>query len=200
MNSYLSKWLQFQSLWDLDPERVYARLGESLDQWQTLLLDIRKTRSTFDTTESQHSFGVATVRYEQVQIKVNAKYDLWQRDILVRFGGMLGGSMKELHAKLAKARTDLELQTIEVSSTAQAVAFITLVQELERKVDQWAPQVELFGTGQKTLERLRFRFSTDWMHVDQVEGEWGAFNDILGRKKAAIQEQISKNRSTSPRK
>lgn len=193
MQTYLSKWLQFQSLWDLEAESVYARLGESLQLWQQLLLDIRKTRSTFDTTETQHSFGAAVIRYEQVQTKVNSKYDMWQRDILSRYGSKLGSSMKETHATLHRARTDLEQHAIEVSSTAQAVSFITFVQDLERKLEVWAPQIELFGTGQKTLERYRYQFPSDWLHVDQIDGEWSAFNDILGRKKASIQEQISQS-------
>lgn len=190
MQGYLDKWLRFQSLWDIEAESVYNRLGDSLDMWQQLLLDIRKTRSTFDTTETQHSFGVAVIRYEQVQTKVNAKYDTWQRDILSRFGAKLGMSMKETHATLLKARTDLEQHSIEVSSTAQAVSFITFVQELERKIDVWSPQIELFGSGQKTLERHRYQFPSDWLHIDQIDGEWSAFNDIFGRKKASIQEQI----------
>lgn len=199
MQGYLDKWLRFQSLWDLEAEAVYNRLGDSLDQWQQLLLDIRKTRATFDTTETQRSFGVAVVHYEQVQTKVNAKYDMWQRDILSRFGVKLGMSMKETHAALLKARTDLEQHSIEVSSTAQAVTFITFVQELERKIGTWTPQIELFGTAQKTLERHRYQFPSDWLHIDQIDGEWSAFTDIFGRKKASIQEQISLFKSL-PRK
>lgn len=165
-------------------------MGDSLGDWQQLLGEIRKTRSTFDNSETQRSFGVAVVKYEQVQSKVNAKYDAWQRDILARFGSKLGSTMKETHAAISKARLDLEQHSIEGSQTAQAVTFITFVQDLKRKVKAWAPEMELFGTGQKTLERQRYQFPSDWLYVDQVEGEWGAFNDILGRKNASIQDQM----------
>jgi dynein heavy chain 1 len=188
--TYVGKWLQFQSLWDLEADAVYAHLGDSLADWQQLLGEIRKTRSTFDNSESQRSFGVAVVKYEQVQAKVNAKYDAWQRDILARFGAKLGTTMRDTHTAILKARQDLEQHSIEGSSTAQAVAFITFVQDLKRKVKAWAPEIELFGTGQKTLERQRYQFANDWLYVDQVEGEWGAFNDILTRKNASIQDQM----------
>jgi dynein heavy chain 1, cytosolic len=178
-------------LWDLEGEYVYQRLGDSLAQWQQLLLEIRKTRSTFDNSETQKSFGVAVIDYEQVQSKVNAKYDTWQRDILGRFGSKLGMVMRETHAEILKARHDLEHQSVEGSSTAQAVTFITFVQDLKRKVKKWAPEIELFASGQKTLERQRYQFAQDWLYVDQIEGEWGAFNEILGRKNAAIQEQVA---------
>ncbi|GAA5960288.1 hypothetical protein JCM21900_000936 [Sporobolomyces salmonicolor] len=191
IGAYVDKWLQFQSLWDLEAEYVYSRLGDQLSSWQQLLLEIRKTRSTFDNSETQRSFGVAIIDYEQVQSKVNAKYDTWQRDILSRFGGKLGASMKETHAAILKARHDLEQHSIETSSTAATVTFITFVQDVKRKVKKWAPEIEIFGSGQKTLERQRYQFPSDWLYVDQVENEWSAFNEILSRKNASIQEQLA---------
>ncbi|KAK1225811.1 dynein heavy chain [Marasmius sp. AFHP31] len=113
IKDYVSKWLLFQSLWDLEAEYVFNRLGEDLAHWQQLLTEIKKTRSTFDTSETQKSFGVCVVDYEQVQARVNAKYDAWQRDILSRFGVKLGNAMKEMHASILKARNDLEHHSIE---------------------------------------------------------------------------------------
>ncbi|KIY49803.1 hypothetical protein FISHEDRAFT_72429 [Fistulina hepatica ATCC 64428] len=114
LTQYVSKWLQFQSLWDLEAESVFNRLGDSLANWQQLLTEIKRARGTFDTSETERSFGaVCVVDYEQVQARVNAKYDAWQRDILSRFGVKLGNQMKEMHATIQKARNDLEHQSIE---------------------------------------------------------------------------------------
>ncbi|KDN53572.1 putative cytoplasmic dynein heavy chain 1 [Tilletiaria anomala UBC 951] len=191
LTQYVGKWLQFQSLWDLEAERVFDSLGESLPKWQQLLAEIRKTRATFDNSESQRSFGIAVIDYEQVQSRVNAKYDAWQKDILNKFGSKLRSAMSEMYAIVSKARTDLEQHSIESSSTAATVTFITFVQDLKRSVKKWAPQMEIFSTGQKTLERQRYMFPADWLYVDQVEGEWSAFNEILKRKNASIQEQLA---------
>ncbi|KAI0259332.1 cytoplasmic dynein heavy chain 1 [Gloeopeniophorella convolvens] len=113
LKDYVGKWLQFQSLWDLEAEYVFNRLGDSLAHWQQLLTEIKRARATFDTTETQKAFGVCVVDYEQVQARVNAKYDAWQRDILSRFGVKLGNAMKEMHAAILKARNDLEHHSIE---------------------------------------------------------------------------------------
>lgn len=191
LSRYVSKWLQFQSLWDLEADHVYARLGDSLAKWQQLLSEIRKTRSTFDNSDTKRSFGIVVIDYEQVQSKVNAKYDTWQRDLLSKFGAKLGNEMRETYAALSKARTDLEHHSIEGTSTAQTVTFITFVQDLKKKVKKWQPLIELFSIGQKTLERQRYMFGQDWLYVDQVEGEWSAFNEILSRKNAGIQEQLA---------
>lgn len=114
LRDYVNKWLQFQSLWDLEAEHVFGRLGDSLALWQQLLTEIKRTRATFDTSDTTRSFGaLCVVEYEQVQARVNAKYDAWQRDILVRFGAKLGNEMKEMHAAILKARNDLEHHSIE---------------------------------------------------------------------------------------
>ena len=113
LKDYVAKWLQFQSLWDLEAEYVFNRLGDSLANWQQLLTEIKKARSTFDTSETQKSFGVCIIDYEQVQSRVNAKYDTWQRDIMNRFGAKLSVAMKEMHAAILKARNELEHHSIE---------------------------------------------------------------------------------------
>ncbi|CAH7685017.1 dynein heavy chain, N-terminal region 1-domain-containing protein [Phakopsora pachyrhizi] len=192
ISRYIAKWLQFQSLWDLEADYLYGRLGESLSAWQQILSEIRKTRSTFDNSESSQDFGVCVINYEQVQAKVNAKYDMWQKDVLVRFGSKLGAAMRETYGAVTKSRHDLENHSIETSSTAQAVTFITFVQDLKRKVKKWEPEIEIFGSGEKTLHRQRYQFPADWLYVDQIEGEWTVFNELLKRKNLAIQDQLGK--------
>ncbi|KAI8967648.1 dynein heavy chain [Mycotypha africana] len=191
VSDYVNIWLQYQSLWDLESSHVFSILEDDLGKWQQILLEIKKARSTFDNSETGQSFGPLVVDYEQVQSKVNQKYDQWQREILNKFGTLLGTSMKDFHASVSKARYELEQQSIESNSTGEAVTFITFVQDLKRKVAKWSQDVELFRQGQKTLERQRFQFPSDWVYVDQVDGEWIAFNEILSRKNNAIQEQIA---------
>ena len=189
VSEYVDKWLQFQSLWDLRPEQVYAILGEDLSRWLQLLQEIRKSRATFDTSEVSRSFGNIKIDYEQVQTRVNAKYDQWQHEILLNFGAKLGGRMREVHTEISTARRDLEGQNLEASSTAHAVSFITIVQQCRRKARVWEPEVDLFRQGQTTLSRQRYPFPNDWLHVENVDGEWTALNELLARKSKIVQDQ-----------
>ena len=55
LKDYVAKWLQLQSLWDLEAVvRVQPSPG-SLAIRQRFLTEIRKARSTFDTSETQKS-------------------------------------------------------------------------------------------------------------------------------------------------
>ena len=186
---YVDKWLQFQSLWDLQSEQVYDMLGEDLGGWLQLLQEIRKARSTFDTSESSRSFGNVTIDYEQVQAKVNSKYDQWQHEILIRFAGRLSTRVREIYAEVQKCRRDLEGQSLEASSTAQAVSLITMVQHSRRKVETWEPEIEIFRKGQTTLTRQRYQFPGDWLFVEQIDHEWAALNEILSRKLKVVEDQ-----------
>ncbi|MCJ1472503.1 hypothetical protein MMC13_001151 [Lambiella insularis] len=189
INKYMDKWLQFQSLWDLQSDHVYEMLGEDLSKWLQLLHQIRKTRATFDTSASSRSFGNVTIEYEQVQSKVNAKYDQWQHEIILKFAGRLNNRMREVCAELGRSRRDLEGQSLDAASTAQAVSLITVVQQCRRKVQQWEPEIDLFMQGQTALTRQRYQFSTDWLYLDQIDHEWAALNEILSRKVKIVKEQ-----------
>ncbi|KAI0259336.1 hypothetical protein BC834DRAFT_846829 [Gloeopeniophorella convolvens] len=102
----VGKYLQFQSLWYFETEYVLNRLGDSRAQ-------LTDARTTFEMTETPKAFGVCVVDYEQVQARVNAQYDAWQRDILSRFGVKLGNATKEMYAAILKLRNDLEHHSIE---------------------------------------------------------------------------------------
>ncbi|KAJ2847645.1 dynein heavy chain, partial [Coemansia erecta] len=190
--SYVQIWLQYQALWDLQIDYVLGFLGDDLAKWQSMLLEIRRARSTFDNSETVKYIGAhCAVDYEQVQSKVNARYDSWQREILNKFGQRLGQAMRGTCQAISSARLELESHSAESSTTSEVVTFITFVQELKRKCPGWRYDVEeAFRGGQRVLEKLRYQFPQDWTYLDQVEGEWSAFNEILKRKNNVIQEQL----------
>ncbi|KXJ05331.1 Cytoplasmic dynein 1 heavy chain 1, partial [Exaiptasia diaphana] len=191
VEEYEHMWLQYQALWDMDIGNVYNRLGEDLSKWMKVLKEIKRSRVTFDTSDTKKVFGPVVVDFAQVQSKVNMKYDTWHKDVLSKFASRLGDGIQEFYGTVSKARGDMEQQTIEGASTSDAVAFITVVQSLKRKLKNWDKNVEMYKEGQRILERQRFAFPPSWLYVDNVEGEWGAFNDILKRKDSSIQTQVA---------
>ncbi|PIO29041.1 hypothetical protein AB205_0122770, partial [Aquarana catesbeiana] len=90
-----------------------------------------------------------------------------------------------------KSRQELEQHSVDTASTSDAVTFITYVQSLKRKIKQFEKQVDLYRNGQRLLEKQRFQFPSSWLYIDNIEGEWGAFNDIMRRKDSAIQQQVA---------
>ncbi|XP_069694728.1 dynein heavy chain, cytoplasmic isoform X3 [Periplaneta americana] len=191
VHTYVGEWLQYQSLWDLQPDNLYGKLGEDINLWMKCLNDIKKSRTTFDTSDTRREFGPVVIDYAKVQSKVSLKYDSWHKETLGKFGSLLGNDMSQFHTQVSKSRSELEQQSIEAASTSDAVTFITYVQSLKRKMKAWEKQVEVYREGQRILERQRFQFPSSWLHVDNIEGEWGAFNEIIKRKDSSIQTQVA---------
>ena len=191
MNEYIQQWMTYQSLWDLQPDMLYERLGNDISRWMNTLVEIKKSRATFDTTDTRKEFGPIVVDYAKVQSKVTLKYDSWHKDVLSKFGGLLGNEMVDLHSVILKSRTELEQQAIDSGNTKDAVVFITYVQALKQKMRIWEKHVHTFKEGQRILERQRFQFPHNWLHVDNVEGEWSAFTEIMKRKESTIQTQVA---------
>lgn len=83
---YVKTWLNYQALWEIDPRKIYERLGENIENWHQLLEEIKKGRSTFDNSETEAYFGAILIDYRLVQAKINNKYDAWHKEILNQFG------------------------------------------------------------------------------------------------------------------
>lgn len=49
----------------------------------------------------------------------------------------------------------------------------------------------MYREGQKLLEKHRFQFPSSWLYIDNIEGEWMAFTDIMKRKAGSIQTQVA---------
>ncbi|KIH54526.1 hypothetical protein ANCDUO_15331 [Ancylostoma duodenale] len=90
VDEYVNEWLRYQALWDLQAEMLYERLGTDLSKWMKTLVEIRKSRSTFDTQDTKKEIFPVVVDYAKVQLKVTLKYDYWHKEVLQKFGQAVG--------------------------------------------------------------------------------------------------------------
>lgn len=128
-----------------------------MNAWICCLNEMKESRKSFDTQETQRLFGPIKIDYNKVQSKVNVKYDAWHKEVLTKFGTLLGNELQDFHSTVSKSRTDLESQSVEASSTSEAVAVITYVQSLKKKLKDWERRVDLYSNSQKILERQRYQ-------------------------------------------
>lgn len=57
---------------------------------------------TFDTPDTRREFGPLVIDYAKVQSKVMLKYDSWHKEILAKFGALLGSEMAAFHTQVSK--------------------------------------------------------------------------------------------------
>jgi len=88
----------------------FSLLGHlwALAKCHQLLTEVKKTRSTLDTS------GICVSGYEQqVEVRANAKYDLCQREVLSRFGVYLGDALQGRYASILKVCNGLSHHSID---------------------------------------------------------------------------------------
>lgn len=80
---------------------------------------------------------------------------------------------------------------LEGAQTADSINFISIIQSNKKRLPILTEQYETFVSSEKILERQRYPFPAEWLHVEQLEGEWEAYRSILNRRDAAIAGQVS---------
>ena len=118
------------------------------------------------------------------------KYDSWHKETVSKFATFLSTKMGEFYGEIKQSRSELEKQSTVMGSTSDAVSFITYVQILKKNISKWEQNVTQYKEGQRILEVQRFQFPQKWLYVENIEGEWGSFNEIIKRKDSAIQTQV----------
>lgn len=189
VQNYSSTWLQYQALWDMDAQTAINTVGEDLEKWQQILVEIKNERNSFDAVYNTKRFGPIVVNYQQVQAQVNVKYDAWHNEFLAHFGDLLCNQIHSFYTTISSKRTLLEQHALE-AATAQVVAAITLIQEMRVMRFQWQAALDSFSQGERLLKKQRFKFSADWPSLANVEGEWEAFVQLLERKSVAMESQL----------
>jgi len=187
--AYVDTWLQYQALWDMDLNDLINELGTDLRAWESILNDMKTARATFDTSATRTRFGPILVDYAAVQSKVNNKYDNWHKSVLARLGQLLGDRLLQMFTTLRNARESLEKHAFDVTSTADMVDSVTLLQSLSKQAKTWKADLTHAASVEKVLSRARYHFPPDWLLAERVTGEWNAFEQILSRKLVKLSEQ-----------
>lgn len=185
-SAYVETWLQYQALWDMDMDMVANELGDDIPRWEQLIVDMKKSRATFDNFDTRHLCGPILIEYGSVQAKVNDKYDSWHKMIMSRFGHKVGDMLTVLYKSLQGGRKTLETSNIDFGTTADIVNSVTILQELNHKSKTWKAELETQKTVEKLLQRQRFLFPEDWLFCERVQHEYNAFEQILSRKLAQM--------------
>ena len=187
--AYTRTWLQYQSLWDMDASQLFDPLGEDLEKWQTVLREIKSARGTLESSEQEQRFGLVVIDRQQVQSKVSNKYNEWHKEAQARFKTLLGEAIVAFHETLKTTVTKLELANLD-GGTAEVVEYVSLVQEMVHGKEALQKSMDTFSVSERLLTKQRFRFPTDWLAMENVEGTWSAFEQILGKRAKVMEGEI----------
>ena len=193
-SNYSQLWLQYQALWDISVSFISDKLGSDIPQWRQLLSEVKDARNTIDTVSNEEIFGPIVINYSQVQNKINMKYDMWQKDLQVRFGIILLSAIKETFSVINSDKTVLEDITYLSSATDitvnidnnNIIAGIENILRLKFVLPERKQYVNELEQSEKLLYKQRYIFPNDWFAVSNVTGILNDFIQILDRRHSSM--------------
>ncbi|KAL8455832.1 hypothetical protein Emag_000406 [Eimeria magna] len=190
VEDYVSNWLHYQVLWDVDVSEVLGKLGDDIETWQQLLNEIKQARSPFDSSETRVMFGPTIVDHHQVQAKLNTKYDAWHRDILHAFGQKVSANASAFFASLHAMVTDLEEQSQATDPSDTSMTAATFLSMSEAQMSTLISSQGLVGDELiSNLVANLTKFLLKLQEAGKLEPKWGATLEALRASERLLERQ-----------
>lgn len=190
VEDYVSNWLHYQVLWDVDVSEVLGKLGDDIETWQQLLNEIKQARSPFDSSETRVMFGPTIVDHHQVQAKLNTKYDTWHRNILQAFGQKVSANASTFFASLHAMVVDLEEQGQTTEPTETSMCAATFLSMSEAQMSTLISSQGLVGDElMSNLVASLSKFLVKLQEAGKLEPKWSATLETLRASERLLERQ-----------
>ncbi|KAJ6227585.1 dynein heavy chain [Anaeramoeba flamelloides] len=192
VEKYVSTWLQYQSLWDHEPNEISKKIQNDFLQWIELLKQVQLFKQIFEDKGEINIKKIGRIRidFSQVQNKVRNKYDAWHQEFSGRFAELLSYKQDIFYKLINNARIELERHSLESDSTSDIISFVTQITEYKRKSRDWEKNLMIFEKGEAILEIQSYIFDENYLYFETIKGEWDVFMELLNRKVKQMEEEI----------
>lgn len=196
-NKYLGRWSHVQELWETSPAELASGFaqGDGMRGWIEALEDVRMSRSTFDTKHSVKHIGGQSASFLKIdftttQARISARFDDWQEGVLTKFAEAMVSEVKKLDQTFADIIHKLEPDA-DFGSTSDIIALINdTVHGAVMLEGEWKTLASTFARGQVILAKLRFKFPTGWLFVEQIENHLSEIATLVQRKTLTITQHL----------
>ena len=191
LSLFVEKWLSYQTLWDTRVNDVANAVGDDLSLWNSLLNEAADARNALDSTMTICHFGPVCVKYDKVQSQINLKYDSWQKELQLYYSNVLGKIVLQLYGEVCESKSKLENVSLDTStSTQQIVLGVTFIQVMKGKIHLWRKDISVLMEAERLLKRQRHSFTSDWLEVSVVQGQFDHLEHILKKRSLTMEEQM----------
>ena len=187
---YVQKWLQYQVLWDVPVSAIADRVSTDVVKWQRLLQGIKSARSTIESVASEICFGPIVINFQQVQSKVNMKYDTWQRELLSMFGTIIMERCKEVYAEYLTAKRTLEAIQLD-GPTRDVISGVEYIMQLRDTMDNKKQRMLELDSSEKLLVKQRYQFPRDWLSFSNIVSTYNDLVQLLERRVRLMDSQFT---------
>ena len=186
---YSHTWLSYQALYDMDLNVVFAELGDNIGRWKKLLIDMKSSAGSFDSTDMEKSFGPIVIHFGSVRNKVDTKYRDFRQQTFKALKDRLGNLLREFNAKATRGKHELEETSFDTSTTKEIVAAITNLQKQKDDSAEWDELWSECEQAEKLLVQNRYTLGTTWMYASRIRGVLNDFFQVLDMRWNALKQE-----------
>lgn len=187
--AFLKEWMQYQALWDLPLTALAESAGQDFAKWQRLLAEMKASRSTLDRADEETVFGAIVINHRQVQGKIESKYDMWQKEAQLQFGGILGHEIKAMSAEMSEIKTVLENAHLDGNSK-DVIDGVRALLKLKTKLGPYKVSCANFEASEKLLQKQRFKFPAGWIAAGNLTNSLSDLQTIFSRRSSFLDAEM----------
>ncbi|KAK6461715.1 hypothetical protein DFJ63DRAFT_288581 [Scheffersomyces coipomensis] len=195
---YFQKWSLLQNLWELNlnSDDDLQKILPSNVSFESLIESINsvvKLRELFDNSESIIVFSnLISINFHNVQSRVILKFDTFQVELIKKFSSRYQQEIIKVHNSLINCKSSLEIK-LNFFTTKISQLILDINNYLNFKINnykKWQLNLSTFKLGQTFLFKHRFKFSSSWLYVEQLDNDLSIINSLLLKKEKLLEDNF----------
>lgn len=159
--------------------KVFETLGNNIGKWRKLLIDMKNSQTSFDSSEVEKSFAPIVIHYGNVRNKVDSKYFDFRKSTFNALRTKLGDLLRNFHNSATRGKRELEEMSFDVSSTKGIVTAVTSLQKLRDESSTWRELLQESESAEKLLVSNRYNLGPTWMYTSRVKAVLDDFFSVF---------------------
>ena len=187
-NDYFNGWKRYQTLWEIDINKVQDLLGTSTQPWEDMLKEILSGKDNIKSEQNFAYFGPISINFKIAKKKINNKYDGLHKEILNFFGKNINKEMVVFFEEIKNNRDKVE--SIDLMDSLNIISSISALNYCTENTENWKASIKKFQSGEQLLVTQSYYFPENWKQFSLLEAEWNRFEQGFLLKQKQYREEF----------
>ncbi|CAI4034808.1 hypothetical protein SMKI_11G2590 [Saccharomyces mikatae IFO 1815] len=180
ITNYIKEWQRMEFLWQITEEAFLETAGNSTQKCFEILKGFMDSRLNFNLILNSNNFSKNFVLETQdAHSHIRSRMDFWVSYISRHLLSAYDRDARELHESMNKERETLENMDVNFTSVENATMIIEAVNVNKGHLAERETQIKLLGSVIKLLRRLKVKFSSHFVYIEQLDTDFCSLRECL---------------------
>jgi dynein heavy chain 1 len=166
---FYSTWTSLEFIWDVEILKLSEIKENDLSLWLALFEKLKLIRETFDTVDTNKTFGLINIEYEHAQRRVYTQFSLLQRTLLESFGNILQNFIKTVNKDLLNLKEHFQNQFFDLNKPQSIISILSYISKAKIYLTTNDELLIQIKSGNYILAKYRFNYSESWIPFSEIE-------------------------------